>query len=42
MAPDPDLYGPPEHGNENDEQDDDWEVLFEWAPPAEDDDDHAA
>jgi hypothetical protein len=30
MAPDPDLYGPPERGNEDDEQDDDWEALMEW------------
>jgi hypothetical protein len=29
MAPDPDLYGPPERGNEDDEQDDDWEVLMD-------------
>jgi hypothetical protein len=39
---DPRETEPPDRGNEDPHQDDDWEVLFEWAPPAEDDDDHAA
>jgi len=29
---DPDLYGPPERGNEDPEQDDDWEALLEAMP----------
>jgi hypothetical protein len=29
VAPDPDLYGPPERDNEDPQQDDDWEALLE-------------
>ena len=29
MSFDPDLYGPPERGNEDPGQDDDWEALLE-------------
>jgi hypothetical protein len=28
MAPDPDLYGPPERDNEDPQQDDDWDLFL--------------
>ena len=31
MTPDPDLYGPPERGNEDPQQDDDAELFFDAA-----------
>jgi hypothetical protein len=39
VAPDPDLYGPPERDNEDPQQEDDWDLFLEWAPPVTEDDD---